>query len=180
MGRKIVVVPYDQRWHERYRREAVKVTEIMGEQAVSIHHIGSSSIPNMKAKPIIDILVEVENIDMIDELNDNMVKEGYLPKGENGIPRRRYFVKGKGVTHTHHVHMFQTGNPEIERHLNFRDYLITHPLEAQTYGHLKEALAQRFPEDGLSYTTGKNDYIKRIDHKAKTWRSTRVKEETQS
>ena len=63
--------------------------------------------------------------------------------------------------------MFQAENPEIERHLNFRDYLITHPEEAQAYGRLKEALAQRFPEDGPGYTTGKNDFIKRIDQKAK-------------
>lgn len=177
MGRKIVVVPYDQSWYERYRREAVKITELMGEQVVSIHHIGSTSIPDMKAKPIIDILVEVKNIEAIDELHDNMIKEGYLPKGENGIQGRRYFVKSVGVTHTHHVHMFQTGNPEIERHLNFRDYLITHPEEAQAYGRLKEALAQRFPEDGLNYTTGKDEFIKRIEHKAKALRAARVKEE---
>ena len=180
MGRKIVVVPYDPSWYERYRREAMKITEIMGEQAVSIHHIGSTSIPNMKAKPIIDILVEVKNLETMDELNDNMMKEGYLPKGEHGIPGRRYFVKSVGATRTHHVHMFQTGNPEIERHLVFRDYLITHPEEAQAYGRLKEALAQRFPEDGLSYTTEKDEFIKRIEHKAKAWRATRIKEDAQS
>jgi GrpB-like predicted nucleotidyltransferase (UPF0157 family) len=178
--RKIVVVPYDKNWHERYRLEAEKLTEILGEEAVSIHHIGSTSIPNMKAKPIIDILVEVKNIETNDEFNEDMLKEGYLPKGENGILGRRYFVKGKGPTHTHHIHMFQTGNPEIERHLHFRDYLSTHPEEAQIYGRLKEDLAQRFPEDGLSYTKGKDEFIKRVDNKAKTWRTTIVNEEARS
>jgi GrpB-like predicted nucleotidyltransferase (UPF0157 family) len=178
--RKIVIVPYDKNWPERYRLEAEKLTEIIGEQAFSIHHIGSTSISNMKAKPIIDILVEVKNIETIDELNEEMIKEGYLPKGENGIPGRRYFIKGKDVTHKHHIHMFQTGNPEIKRHLHFRDYLSTHPEEAQAYGRLKEGLAQRFPEDGLSYTIGKDEFIKKVDNKAKTWRTTIDKGETQT
>jgi len=66
--------------------------------------------------------------------------------------------------------MFQTGNSEIERHLNFRDYLIAHPEEAQIYSNLKEQLALKFPNDALNYTAGKNEFIKKIDIRAKTWK----------
>lgn len=168
--RKIIVVLYDENWPELFTPEKERLTEILGDQALSIHHIGSTAIPNTKAKPIIDILVEVKNIEMIDEFNDRMIQEGYRPRGENGIPGRRYFVKSKGVIRTHHLHMFQIGNPEIERHLSFRDYLIAHPEEAQTYSNLKEELARKYPEDSLSYMTGKDEFIKKIDKKAKAWK----------
>lgn len=168
--RKIVVIPYDRSWHELFKLEKERLAEILGEQALSIHHIGSTAIPNIKAKPIIDILVEVKKIETIDEFNDCMIQEGYQPRGENGIPGRRYFIKSKGATRTHHVHMFQTGNPEIEHHLNFRDYLIAHPEEAQAYSNLKEELARKFPEYSLNYTAGKDEFIKKIDNKAKTWK----------
>ena len=168
--RKIAVIPYDKSGHELFKLEKERLAEILGEQALSIHHIGSTAIPNIKAKPIIDILVEVKKIETIDEFNDRMLQGGYQPRGENGIPGRRFFIKNKGATRTHNVHMFQTGNPEIERHLNFRDYLIAHPEEAQAYSNLKEELAQKFPKDILNYTTGKDEFIKKIDNKAKTWK----------
>ena len=169
--RKIIVIPHDENWQELFSLEKERLTELLGDHVLSIHHIGSTAIPNIKAKPIIDILVEVKNIEKMDEFNDPMIQEGYQPRGEHGIPRRRYFVKSKGVIHTHHLHMFQTGNPEIERHLSFRDYLIAHPEEAQTYSNLKVELARKYPEDSPRYTTGKDEFIKKIDKKAKAWKN---------
>jgi GrpB-like predicted nucleotidyltransferase (UPF0157 family) len=150
--------------------EVDRITAVFGREVVAIHHIGSTAIPNICAKPIIDVLVEVQDIEKIDDFNEKMTHEGYQPKGEFGIPGRRFFIKGDDATRTHHLHVFQTGHPDVERHLAFRDYMIAHPEEAQVYSRLKEELAQRFPEDIEGYMAGKDDLIKETDRKARAWR----------
>ena len=169
--RRVEVVPYDPAWPEMFAREADEIAEVLGPEAIAIHHIGSTSIPHLCAKPIVDVLVEVCDIERVDDFNDEMTRRGYQPRGEYGIPGRRYFVKGGDTTRTHHVHVFQIGHPDVERHLNFRDYLISHPEEAQAYGRLKEELAQQFPEDIEGYMAGKDGLIKEMDRKAEAWRA---------
>ena len=169
MVRKVKVVPHDPNWSKLFKLEADKIAVILGQEVIAIHHIGSTAIPNISAKPLIDILVEVHDIEKIDEFNEEMTKLSYQPQGEFGIPGRRFFIKGDDSTRTHHVHMFQTGDSEIERHLSFRDYMMAHPEEAQAYSRLKEELARRFPEDIESYMEGKEGFIKEIDRKAKAW-----------
>jgi GrpB-like predicted nucleotidyltransferase (UPF0157 family) len=170
MARQIKVVPYHPNWSELFEAEADELTAILGQEVVAIHHIGSTAIPGISAKPIIDMLVEVHDIEKIDDFNEEMIQLGYQPKGEFGIPGRRFFIKGGDATRTHHVHVFQTGNPEVERYLDFRDYMTAHPEEAQAYGRLKAQLAQKFPEDIDSYMEGKDRFIKEIDRKAQAWR----------
>lgn len=87
-----------------------------------------------------------------------MVAIGYEPKGENGIPGRRYFQKG-GDNRTHHIHIYELENPKIERHLAFRDNLREHPDDVKKYGNLKEELSQRFPNDIKSYINGKEQLV---------------------
>jgi GrpB-like predicted nucleotidyltransferase (UPF0157 family) len=171
MTRLIEVVPYDPHWPARFQEEADELAAIFGEDVVEIHHIGSTAIPGIHAKPIIDVLVEVQDIGGIDALNYAMIERGYLPKGEFGIHGRRFFIKGTEEDRTHHIHMFQTGNPEFERHLAFRDYLRAHPEEAEAYSRLKQELARRFPHDADSYMDGKNDWIKETERKAKAWKN---------
>jgi len=170
MVRRIEVVPYDPDWPNLFKIEADRIIAVFGPEVVAIHHVGSTAIPNICAKPIIDVLVEVQDIEKIDDFNEEMVRQWYRPQGEFGIPGRRFFIKGDGATRTHHIHMFQTGNPEIERHLNFRDYMIAHPEEARAYGRLKKELAQRFSEDIEGYMAGKDEFIKETDRRAKAWR----------
>ena len=170
MARKVKVVPHDSNWSKLLKAEADEIAAILGQEVIAIHHIGSTAIPNISAKPIIDILVEVHDIEKIDDFNEEIMKLGYQPKGEFGIPGRRFFIKGDDATRTHHVHIFQTGHPRVKRYLNFRDYMMAHPEEAQAYSRLKEELAQRFPEDIESYMEGKDGFIKEIDRKAKAWR----------
>jgi GrpB-like predicted nucleotidyltransferase (UPF0157 family) len=166
--RIIEVVPHDSRWDEEYLREAELIKGVMKNEIVVIYHIGSTSIPGIYAKPIIDILIEVNDINKIDNYNKLMESVGYIAKGENGIEGRRYFIKGL-YNRTHHIHVFQTGNSGITRHLNFRDYMIAHPEEAKYYEELKKELAARFRYDSEGYTDGKDAYIKEIDKKAKIW-----------
>ena len=171
MARKVEVVPHNPNWPMLFQSEAGKLAAILGEEVLAIHHIGSTAIPDMSAKPIIDILVAVHHIAKIDGFNEKMMRLGYQPKREFGISGRRFFIKGRDSVRTHHVHVFQAGNPEILRHLSFRDYLIAHLKEAQAYGHLKEDLAGMFPDDIESYIEGKESFLQEIDRKARAWRS---------
>lgn len=178
MERVIRVVAHDPQWSEQFEQEAEELTAIFGQEIVAVHHIGSTAIPGILAKPIIDVLVEVQDIERIDTFNQEMIERGYLPKGEFGIAGRRFFIKGAEESRSHHIHVFQTGDPEFERHLAFRDYLRVHPEEAQAYSRLKQALARRFPHDINGYTAGKDDFIKEIERKAEAWKRTRQQANT--
>ena len=98
--RKIVVVDYHPEWAEAFQREAARIAEVLGENMVAIHHIGSTSVPGLCAKPIIDIMPVVRDIGAVDGCNAGFVALGYTPMGEFGIPGRRYFHKG-GDERTH-------------------------------------------------------------------------------
>jgi GrpB-like predicted nucleotidyltransferase (UPF0157 family) len=171
MSRIIEVTSYNPDWPYLYREEARQIVTSLTGEIVLIHHIGSTAIPGIKAKPVIDILGEVRSIERVDNFNKALISLGYNPHGENGIPGRRYFNKKADNTHTHHIHIFQVGHPEIDRHLNFRDYLRIHPDEAQAYSQLKEELAQKYRDDSIAYTEGKNDFVQKIDRRAAVWRS---------
>lgn len=166
--RIIEVVPYNSKWSEEYLRESEGIRSIMNNEIINMYHIGSTSIPGIYAKPVIDILIEVKDINDIDNYNKGMESLRYIAKGEFGIEGRRFFIKGL-YNRTHHIHIFQTGNHEIARHLNFRDYMIAHPEEAKHYEDLKKELAIKFRYDIDGYSAGKDTYIKEIDRKAKRW-----------
>jgi GrpB-like predicted nucleotidyltransferase (UPF0157 family) len=100
---------------------------------------------------------------------------GYEVMGEYGIPGRRYFRKDdrEGIR-THHVHAFEAGSAEAERHLAFRDYMIAHPAEAQRYSELKRRLAQEHPQSLDGYMDGKDGFIKEMNRRAARWRTSRA------
>ncbi|MFT9488459.1 MAG: GrpB family protein [Tepidibacillus sp.] len=164
--RKVEVVCHQSEWKQQFDHEANILREVFGNLISDIHHIGSTAIPGIKAKPIIDMLIEVKEIDEVDHFNYKLYQLGYISKGENGIVNRRFFIKGDEFNRTHHVHIFQTGNKEIDRHIRFRDYLIKHPDEAEFYSNLKEELAKKYPYDIEEYIKGKDQFIKVIDQKA--------------
>lgn len=166
--RKVIVLPHDNEWTVLFAEEADKLKSILGEQVDSVHHFGSTSVPGLAAKPIIDILLVVEDITFVDNYNDGLQVIGYTGKGENGIAGRRYFQKG-GDDRTHHLHIYQIGSPEIHRHLVFRDYLRSHPFAVKEYGELKKQLGQQFPYDIDSYILGKEDLASKIQTDAINW-----------
>jgi GrpB-like predicted nucleotidyltransferase (UPF0157 family) len=153
-----------------FEQEAAKISAVFGSELVSIHHIGSTSIPGLNAKPIIDIMPIVQHIDRIDALNPVMIELSYEPMGEYGISGRRFFRKGGEINRSHHVHAYETTNPEVTKHLDFRDYLIAHPIEAQQYADLKKELTKKFPHDIEGYINGKDAFIKEIIRRAAEWR----------
>ena len=174
MVRKVEVVPYDTQWPEIYQAEIERLVPAIGEQEVAFHHIGSTSVPGLSAKPTIDILVEVRDLQALDACNEAMEALGYAPKGENGIEGRRYFNKVAGEVHLFHVHAFPTGHPKITSHLFFRDYLRSHPAVAGEYAELKQGLAVEYPFDAPAYTAGKAEFITEVTQKATAWRNPAV------
>ena len=168
----VKVTNYDVQWASKFSVEAQNIQTVLGDELVAIQHFGSTSVPGMQAKPIIDMMPLVKEIEKVDLFNDQMVALGYEPLGEFGIKKRRYFRKG-GDNRTHQIHMFQFDNTrEIDRHLAVRDYLWTHPGVAQQYGDLKVKLAkQQHPEDKEAYIQGKDAFVKELEIKALNWYS---------
>ncbi|WP_110929580.1 GrpB family protein [Bacillus massiliglaciei] len=166
--RNVVICCYSEEWAIKFKEEANKLRSIFEKELIDIYHIGSTSVPGLKAKPIIDILPAVKDIRHVDWYNAEMKQMGYEPLGENGLSGRRFFQKGWDAR-THHVHFYQAGSDEIKRHIAFRDYLKSHSDVRDSYGQLKEKLARQFPYDIDSYMAGKELFIKDIERKAINW-----------
>ncbi len=163
----VEVVPYNPQWKKAFESESRQIAKVLATNLVVIHHIGSTAIPNIYAKPIIDLLIEVKDINLLIQQTPAMVALGYEAMGEYGLVGRRYFRKENSLgIRTHHVHIYEIYSPEIERHLAFRDYMIAHPEEAFQYSQLKQELAQKYPEDIEGYMDGKDEFVKRIEKKA--------------
>ncbi|WP_226568250.1 GNAT family N-acetyltransferase [Bacillus stratosphericus] len=168
MLRKVEVVEYKMSWHEQFRHELEKLKKAVGDNWVDGHHIGSTSIKGMAAKPIIDILLEVKHINDLDECNHLFSQLGYEALGENGLKGRRFFRKG-GLNRSHHVHAYEAGHKDVKRHLVFRDYLRAAPERAKEYADKKRQLAKAHPEDIASYINGKDAIMKEIEQEAYNW-----------
>jgi GrpB-like predicted nucleotidyltransferase (UPF0157 family) len=177
MPRKVDVVAYDPAWPELFCAEAKRLRRVFGAELLVIHHMGSTAVPGLSAKPIIDLLAEVRDLDRVDGFNDALRALGYEPRGEHGIPGRRFFPRRLGDeadTRTHHLHVYQGGHAEITRHLALRDYLCAHPEAARVYAQLKEDLARRCPWDIDSYIAGKDAFIKDLEQQALAWAAAHV------
>jgi GrpB-like predicted nucleotidyltransferase (UPF0157 family) len=173
--RKVEVVPHDPRWRDAFKAEAKQVAVALGENVVAIHHIGSTAIPDIYAKPVVDLLVEVRDIAQVDGRSSAMESLGYEVMGEYGIRGRRYFRKdNQEEIRTHNVHTFEARSVEVERHLAFRDYMIAHPGEAQRYSELKRKLAEAHPQSIDGYMDGKDGFIKEMDRRAARWRKSQA------
>lgn len=176
MVRHIVVVPHDQAWKQAFVDEAGRIAQALGNCVVAIHHIGSTAIPGIYAKPIIDFLVEVDHIVNVDARTSALEGLGYVGMGEYGIPGRRYFRKDdRAGIRTHQIHSFAHDSGEVVRHLAFRDYLIAHPERAQRYSELKRRLAAEFPHDIDGYMDGKDPFIKQAESDALEWQAAQLR-----
>ncbi len=169
MPQHIIVRTYDPVWEQTYKLEKELITSILGQNLVEIHHIGSTAVKGLSAKPIIDIMPVVKSLSKVDIVADEFVKIGYEYLGEFGINGRRYLRKG-GDERTHQIHIFQSDDKQnIERHLAVRDYLRSHENEARQYGELKTKLALQFPYDIDGYCKGKENFVQELESKAILW-----------
>ena len=170
MAQHVIVTEYNPLWPQLYRQEAEQIRAILRDNCVAIHHIGSTAVVGLCAKPVIDIMPVVVSLARVDAQKKAFEAIGYEVLGEFGIAGRRYLRKG-GDERTHQLHIFEQGADEqIERHLALRDYLRAHPQDAAVYGRLKRQLAQQFPWDIESYCDGKDDLVRKLEQTALQWR----------
>lgn len=165
--------PHDPEWSRRFRQEARNLRALWGSNLVAAHHIGSTAIPSIVAKPIVDMLVEVQSVAPLDALVPRLEASGYQALGEYGLPGRRYFRKQPpDGSRSHHIHAYETGSSEIHRHLTFRNDLLAHPVVAHDCSALKQRLAADHPHDSQEYTDGKAPLIREVEVQALAWSRT--------
>jgi len=162
----IVIVAYDPSWPDEFARESARVLRAFGALAVAAEHIGSTAIPGLSAKPIVDIMIGVTSLADARPRTDAMAVLGYtyVPAFEAQIPERLFFQRGD--PRTHHVHVVETQSAFWTRQIVFRDYLTKHPEVAHEYADLKRALALRFAEDRDGYTRAKTEFVHDVLTKA--------------
>lgn len=171
---KVAIVPYNPQWPELFRREREHLLSCLPNSLINrIEHFGSTAVPGLAAKPVIDILVEVTSLDETRKrIAPVLESQGYdyfwRPTwGDDTPPFYAWFIKRDlQGSRTHHIHMVEAHFEHWER-LLFREYLIDHPDTAQEYGALKERLSAAHSDDRLAYTAGKTEFIRKITDLAK-------------
>ena len=169
MPQHIIVLDYNPEWPFRYVEERKYIADILRDNCIAVYHIGSTSVPGLAAKPVIDLMVAVRSLERTDAAAERFSDIGYEYLGEFGMTGRRYLRKG-GDQRTHQIHIFQADDwDNIVRHLAFRDYMRTHEKEREEYARLKKALAQRFPGDIDGYCDGKENFVREMEMRALAW-----------
>lgn len=167
----VAVVPYDPAWPTGFIREREHLRLCLPADLVGrIEHFGSTAVPGLAAKPIIDILIEVTNLDEARARAVPILEaQGYdyfwrATDGDDGPPFYAWFIKRDAASgiRTHHLHMVEAGFTDHWNRLKFRDYLIGNPGAASEYAALKGRLAQAYPHDRVAYTRGKSEFIRRV------------------
>ncbi len=160
--------PHDPGWAEDAQREAQRVADAVGDLIVSVHHIGSTAVPNICAKPILDLMPVVRNLSELDVARPVFERLGYQWWGEYGLQGRRYCTFDDPETSRRKVqlHCFQAGSPEIERLLAFRDYLKSNPDLARAYEVEKMRCRALHPNDSNAYSACKGEWIRRVEAEA--------------
>jgi len=164
----IVVVPYDPEWPALFRRQAVDLRAALGPVALRIDHIGSTSVPGLAAKPVIDVQVSVADFEPLDAYRAPMERLGYVFRAENPELTKRYFREAPGARRTH-IHVRRAGGFSEQLALLFRDFVRAHPDVADEYARLKYTLAERFRDDRQGYVDAKQPYIWTVVARADEW-----------
>ncbi|MBV8978527.1 MAG: GrpB family protein [Alphaproteobacteria bacterium] len=159
------------RWAEMAQEESRRLKDALGDLLVRVHHIGSTSIPGIMAKPIVDLIPIVGDIHGLDAQEKTMRALGYRWYGEYGLPGRRYCTLNDPATgkRLFQLHCYRDGDPAVLRHLAFRDYLRAFPLLAKEYEMEKIRAASVRSDDVNAYNDEKNAWIKRVEKKALAW-----------
>lgn len=167
--------PHSPAWQEAAAREAQRLAEALGPQLVTVHHIGSTAIPGILAKPILDLIPEVRSLRAFDACQAILLHIGYEWWGEYGMPGRRYATLTDGATGQRWIqlHVFETGSPHIVRHLAFRDFLRAHPEKAREYEAVKLRSRDQHPDDSHAYSDAKSDWVRRTEAEAVAFYRTR-------
>ncbi|MBR3505017.1 MAG: GrpB family protein [Clostridia bacterium] len=160
--KKVVVVPYDEKWKDDFIKIRSELQAALGDLALRIEHVGSTSVEGLSAKPIIDIDVVIDEADF-DAAAAALARIGYEHQGDLGIAGREAFrYEGKEHLREHHLYVCPEDSPELKRHLAFRDYLRAHGDAVKEYSRIKEEGARLYPYDIDRYIKHKSPWIERI------------------
>jgi GrpB-like predicted nucleotidyltransferase (UPF0157 family) len=163
------IVDYDPAWPELAAAEMARIEAALGEVAVRIDHVGSTAVPEMAAKPIVDLQVSVANVESTDRYAPALEAIGYLFAPDPDSPDFHFFGKPAERPRTFHLHVCAAGSEHECRHLALRDFLRANPEEATRYAERKRELVALRPGDRLAYIAGKADYVAALERRALDW-----------
>jgi GrpB-like predicted nucleotidyltransferase (UPF0157 family) len=167
--RKTNVMPYDLNWPLFYTIESKKIAALFEDNLIEIHHIGSTAVPGMAAKPVIDILVVVKDVTQLGNHKNELESLGYHWMGEYGIPGRRYLWKEGSHQIDYHLQCFERDHIGSKNTLIFRNFLIAHPDKASQYASTKVKASEKFPNDSHAYWYEKKSVVDVLLEEALCW-----------
>jgi len=159
----VLFTPYDEQWKYDFLQIKDELTVVLGQLAVKVEHVGSTSVQGLSAKPIIDIDVVIKDYSVLESVISALGKIGYQHEGNLGIVGREAFkYDNKEHLRKYHLYVCPEDSPELKRHIAFRDYLKTHPDAVRKYSRIKEEGAELYPYDIDRYIEHKSPFIEKI------------------
>ncbi len=165
----IRIVDYDPEWPVSAAAELLRIKERLGPVAARLEHVGSTAVPGLAAKPILDLQLSVPDIEQRDSYVEPLTALGYLFAPDPASPDFHFFGKPRERPRSHHLHVCEAGSEHESRHLAVRDFLRAHRDEVASYAALKREVVARAPEDRLAYIDGKNAYVAALEARAVAW-----------
>jgi GrpB-like predicted nucleotidyltransferase (UPF0157 family) len=165
----IRIVAYDPAWPAMAAAELRRIKDALGALAVRVEHVGSTAVPGLAAKPIVDLQISVDRVEPRQRYVEPLERLGYLFAPAPESPDHHFFGKPPQRPRTHHVHVCEAGSEHELRHLAVRDFLRTHAGEAARYAALKRRLVARHGQDRLAYIDGKDEYVTALEGRAVAW-----------
>lgn len=163
----VELADYSESWVEEYEKEKETLERVLKDELIEIHHIGSTSIPGLKAKPVIDILAVIPSLDDIDKVEEKLKEYDYENRGHQGVEDRYFFAKGPEDARSHYVHFVEPKSNTYYNQVYFKKYLLEHPEYIKQYCDLKTDLASKYADERPKYTQGKNEFITNVIRLAK-------------
>lgn len=157
---EVFLVPWNEQWEKEYLKEIENITRKIGRYVIDYHHIGSTAVKYLSAKPIIDIAVELKDYQDGFKCIEGLGEIGYRHRIIDELPERHYFSKGE--PRTHQIHMYAKGNEYLKRQLAFRDYLRNNENARKEYQEMKEKLSETHSANKLAYTDPKKDFVNNV------------------
>lgn len=160
-GQPVHIADYDPQWPATFEQLRVQIADALGTLALRIEHVGSTAVPGLAAKPIIDLDVVIGAVSDLPAVTARLRMLGYQPEGDLGIPGREAFTTPPSAP-PHHLYVCALDSRELARHLTFRDFLRTHPDAADAYAQLKRSLADRFRDERAAYAEAKTAFVEQV------------------
>jgi len=165
----VCIVEHDPAWASGAREELRRLEAALGRMALRLEHVGSTSVPGLAAKPILDLQLAVADIEPRARYAGTLEQLGYLFVPDPELPDYHFFARPPERPRSHHLHVCRAGSKHELRHLALRDYLRAHGDEAAGYGALKHELVRQRPQDRLAYLAGKQPYVNELEARALSW-----------